>query len=247
MKVTKNLFSVQTPKVAPVPSPQPPVEPAPAVNIQPSIILQPPQGSSEPSATIRLPTGTSNLLIDNTNLINPPPVELPQVAPVLIPQAELVSLPVSPVLQPATPQQALSLENSPTNTNRYFNIIELPVTPSPPPSEQVQPTETDPQVPLSHLVGGNQYPSLHNVPIGIAQSFAPIFVQPNANPAEGADIYNDYINDPYNLTLQIDSSAQDQQQLPQSAPQQNVFQSANYFQFGTGRIPPGSEMLFGEP
>uniref|UniRef100_A0A1Q3FES7 Putative golgi-specific brefeldin a-resistance guanine nucleotide exchange factor 1 n=2 Tax=Culex tarsalis TaxID=7177 RepID=A0A1Q3FES7_CULTA len=248
---------VPTPKVAVVPSPVPqptaPVEPAPAVNIQPSIILQPPQGISEQLATIRLPTGTSNLLIENT------PADLPHVAPVLIPQAELAptSLPVSPAIQ--SPQQ-LSLENSPaTNTNRYSNIIELPVTPSPPPpppsSEQLPPPEpatvheTDPQVPLSHLVGGNQYPSLHHVPIGIAQSFAPIFVQPNANPAEGADIYNDYINDPYNLTLQIDSAAsstQEQQQQQQPAPQ-NVFQSANYFQFGTGRIPPGSEMLFGEP
>lgn len=273
---TPKVVVAAVPSVQPAPPPVDPApSPAPAAPVQPSIILQPPQTitggtpSSSPS-TIRIPTGgppTSNLLIENNT-----PLELPQVVPAPVPippqLAELVpsSLPVSPVLQvqattTTTPPQQISLEGSPAsiNTNRYSNIIELPVTPSPPPEQVVlpsseQPQPDPPQVPLSHLVGGNQYPSLQSVPIGIAQSFAPIFVQPNANPAaaDGADIYSDYINDPYNLTLQIDSGSQEQQQqsVPasqQQQPPQNVFQSANYFQFGTGRIPPGSEMLFGEP
>ncbi|XP_052891953.1 Golgi-specific brefeldin A-resistance guanine nucleotide exchange factor 1 [Anopheles moucheti] len=145
-------------------------------------------------------------------------------------------------------------------------------------------------VPLSHRLAGSQYPSLQHVPIGIAQSFAPIFVQPNPAPAEATDIYSDYINDPYNLTLQIDNGtgsvpstgtsngatmvgapATDtlarsiEEANPSStgavvvattmtttatSPAQlaNVFQSAQYFSFpASGRIPPGSEMLFGEP
>uniref|UniRef100_A0A182STE4 GBF1-like tetratricopeptide repeats domain-containing protein n=1 Tax=Anopheles maculatus TaxID=74869 RepID=A0A182STE4_9DIPT len=134
-------------------------------------------------------------------------------------------------------------------------------------------------VPLSHRLAGSQYPSLQHVPIGIAQSFAPIFVQPNPLPAETSDIYSDYINDPYNLTLQIDNgnagnvpsvasaSIEDGKSSPtpvaetglttmtttttttsSSAQLANVFQSAQYFSFPvSGRIPPGSEMLFGEP
>ena len=196
------------------------------------------------------------------------------------------------------------------------NIIELPgivgtSCPPPPAPPQQLPTErreeqgqsetgserapvvTDVEtgnVPMSHLLAGSQYPSLQHVPIGIAQSFAPIFVQPNPAPAEASDIYSDYINDPYNLTLQIDngapvsvpsSSVTAPEPAPQSATAQpdtlsrtledtktagpmltgattvtatpsaqlaNVFQSAQYFSFpASGHIPPGSEMLFGEP
>lgn len=208
---------------------------------------------------------TTNLLMSNA--VNPTPMipQIPLQTPILLPQADAAPPP------PTVQSQQSSLENSPLNKNRYSNIIELPVTPSPPPcpTEQQQqnlpaaePTTTEPPappaVPLSHLLAGNQYPSLHNVPVGIAQSFAPMFVQPTSAPTDGADIYNDYVNDPYNLTLQIDQTAnpaaalgQQPQQIQESQQQpQNVFQSANYFgsyQFGSGRIPPGSEMLFGEP
>lgn len=206
----------------------------------------------------------TNLLIRNA--VNPTPMipQIPLQTPILLPQADPAPLP------PTVQSQQSSQESSPLNKNRYSNIIELPVTPSPPPcpTEQQQqilpaaePTATEPPappaVPLSHLLAGNQYPSLHNVPVGIAQSFAPMFVQPTSAPTDGADIYNDYVNDPYNLTLQIDQTANpaaalgQQPQIQESQQQaQNVFQSANYFgsyQFGSGRIPPGSEMLFGEP
>lgn len=247
-----------------------------------SIILQPPQTTPtghQMDPMRPMPMGSSNLLISNTNIVNPPPM-IPLQAPVLMPQMIATPvIPLSPAIHPVSPSNVppeAQPESSPLNTNRYSNIIELPVTPSPPPStlEQQQEPETEtepgpepaqPTVPMSHLLAGNQYPSLHNVPIGIAQSFAPMFVQPSAGTAEGADIYSDYINDPYNLTLQIDQSpthATGQQQAPppqeqhqpnplqQMQQQQNVFQSANYFstiQFSTGRIPPGSEMLFGEP
>ncbi|XP_041788554.1 Golgi-specific brefeldin A-resistance guanine nucleotide exchange factor 1 [Anopheles merus] len=213
------------------------------------------------------------------------------------------------------PQPAVSAPSSVAPA--ASNIIELPgivgtSCPAPPAPPQQSPTErreeqgqsetgseraplvTDVEtgnVPMSHLLAGSQYPSLQHVPIGIAQSFAPIFVQPNPAPAEASDIYSDYINDPYNLTLQIDNGAPGSAPTssviapeplpPQSATAQpdtlsrtledaktagpmltgsttvtatpsaqlaNVFQSAQYFSFpASGHIPPGSEMLFGEP
>ena len=65
-------------------------------------------------------------------------------------------------------------------------------------------------------------------------------------PTDNADIYNDYLNNPYNLTLQMNAG----QSLEQGANgnSNNIFQSSNYFSSGGGKqIPPGSEMLFGEP
>ncbi|KFB45301.1 AGAP001527-PA-like protein [Anopheles sinensis] len=151
-------------------------------------------------------------------------------------------------------------------------------------------------VPISHRLAGSQYPSLQHVPIGIAQSFAPMFVQQHhPAPEEARDIYTDYTNDPYNLTLHIESGSTISQNTKTTtgsgatteaaaialeegkrpslidfgsmtlesasmttvattteggtaAQLQNVFQSAQYFSFpASGRIPPGSEMLFGEP
>lgn len=122
-----------------------------------------------------------------------------------------------------------------------------------------------PRVPISHLLANNQYPSLTNVPINIAQSYAPIFVQPQNQQSE-IDIYNDYVKNPYNLTLQTEPSLMpttDQEKHPQPQQQQpqqddnvltptqpqtsNVFQSVNYFGTDSGVIPPGSEMLFSRP
>lgn len=132
--------------------------------------------------------------------------------------------------------------------------------------------ENSPAIPISHLLAGNSYPSLTKpVPIGIAQSFAPVFVQPQL-PAQqqGGDIYNDYVQNPYNLVLQS-SDQQHVQPTPEphnhpvipttsestatpttttstEPPIANVFQSANYFGSDqTARIPPGSEMLFSSP
>ncbi len=106
----------------------------------------------------------------------------------------------------------------------------------------------------------NQFPSHTNVPVNIVRSYTPIFVQPQnpQNQPSETDIYNDYVSNPYNLTLK----ANDEQQQPvtyvpvpndQNSPivqklgAVNVFQSANYFGSDTADIPPGSEMLFGKP
>ncbi|EAT38431.1 AAEL009678-PA [Aedes aegypti] len=264
-----------TPKVnAPAPpilsqSPVLASSPEPLLGVPPqsNIILHPspvPQTESPIQEQTRPPMVPNNLLISSA--INPTPMipQIPLQTPILVPLSDPGLSEVHTSLPPPTilPQLS-SQESTPLNTNRYSNIIELPVTPSPPPcsteQNQILPTgepetahpivteqQVPPPVPISHLLAGNQYPSLHNVPVGIAQSFAPMFVQPPVAPTDGSDIYNDYVNDPYNLTLQ--PQGQEIQQQPQQP--QNVFQSANYFgsyQFGPGRIPPGSEMLFGEP
>jgi len=50
---------------------------------------------------------------------------------------------------------------------------------------------------------GNQYPSLNKVPpTSIVQSFSPVFVPHVQNNQVGNDIYYDYVQNPYNLTLQ---------------------------------------------
>ncbi|KAJ6636205.1 hypothetical protein Bhyg_14793, partial [Pseudolycoriella hygida] len=46
----------------------------------------------------------------------------------------------------------------------------------------------------------NQFPSHTNLPINIVRSYNPIFVQPQNQPNQN-DIYNDYVSNPYNLTL----------------------------------------------
>lgn len=130
----------------------------------------------------------------------------------------------------------------------------------------------DPRIPDSHLTAiSQQYPSLTHVPQDIAKSFTPIFVQPQNQQTQG-DIYNDYVNNPYNLVLQpqhdgVDayrpttpvvitsnfaavSAAAVSTNPSAAAAATNVFQSSNYF--GTTDnssvvIPPGSEMLFTGP
>ncbi|XP_055542001.1 Golgi-specific brefeldin A-resistance guanine nucleotide exchange factor 1 isoform X2 [Wyeomyia smithii] len=215
--------------------------------------------SSSPMEGVRVATGANNLLINNTTISHPPII--PQI-PLDAPVPALIAQSDPPLTTEAATFSPEPQELQAADMNRYSNIIELPITPSPPPfiSEQLPESDQRPEqnlpeqtqqspVPLSHLLAKNQYPSLNNVPIGIAQSFAPMFVQPTANPPEGADIYSDYIKDPYNLTLQLEQNANgtaapapsqaQAETTPQPPP--NVMQSTNYFstiQFGTGRIPP---------
>lgn len=111
----------------------------------------------------------------------------------------------------------------------------------------------NPPIPISHLIGGNPYPSLNRVPTNIVQSFSPVYVQPQNSSVEGGDIYSDYVNNPYNLTLQehLPSASPNEEQnitpVKLNVTQNNVFQSVNYFSAEAGTIPPGSEMLFGGP
>lgn len=90
-------------------------------------------------------------------------------------------------------------DKSPCINPNFSKIIDLPVTPSPPPiTEEPSELSTDelastpsktndqspahinenhePKVPLSHLIATNQYPSLNRIPpANIVQSFAPVY------------------------------------------------------------------------
>lgn len=128
----------------------------------------------------------------------------------------------------------------------------------------------NPQIPISHLMATNNYPSLSTVPPNIAKSFAPVFVQPPTQQAN-SDIYNDYVQNPYNITLLrsddhnnveiteattttsnivVETDAVNENlsssQLKQNLGVSNMFQSSNYFNTDA-IIPPGSEMLFTGP
>lgn len=121
-------------------------------------------------------------------------------------------------------------------------------------SASVPPSATVPVAAIAmSLQQQNQFPSHTNVPVNIIRSYTPIFVQPQNQPSE-TDIYNDYVNNPYNLTLKanddsVTSYAENDNGSPkvQKLGAVNVFQSANYFGSDTADIPPGSEMLFGKP
>lgn len=189
------------------------------------------------------------------------------------------------------------VDKSPCINPNFSRIIDLSVTPSPPPiTEEASeystednassPSKTidtpthhenvEPKVPLSHLIATNQYPSLNRIPpANIVQSFAPVYNQSNSQShqqqshafdGENEDLYNSYVNNPYNLTLQVE---QNYSQQPAVAPittnqmsnesanmmkattnsnNLNVFQSINYFgSTSDAAIPPGSEVLFGGP
>lgn len=126
-----------------------------------------------------------------------------------------------------------------------------------PPAQTLADLEA-PRIPISHLIATNQYPSLTTVPQDIAKSFAPIYVQPQ-NPQPTTDIYNDYVNDPYNLVLQVDTpAASSAENTPVAIPvtshfaavgggSTNVFHASNYFADKSAAIPPGSEILFSGP
>lgn len=165
----------------------------------------------------------------------------------LQPEAPVHEEPITPASEPPihNPHVDLSsVEHTPVNQAIATNLSDSPA------------------IPISHLLAHNAYPSLTKpVPASIAQSFAPIFVQPLHPAQQGGDIYNDYVQDPYNLVLQSQTIA-DASNYPleptvsePSAPTQtapppiaNVFQSANYFGSDqSARIPPGSEMLFSSP
>lgn len=113
-------------------------------------------------------------------------------------------------------------------------------------------------VPLSHLLASNVYPSLGRMPnASIVHSFAPVYEAPVAEvpTANASDIYQEYVQNPYNLTLQQapQQDQQQQQQLPQTHSQQHPPHStlaspANYFSanIDPSKIPPGSELLYGQ-
>ncbi|XP_065369884.1 Golgi-specific brefeldin A-resistance guanine nucleotide exchange factor 1 [Calliphora vicina] len=197
-----------------------------------------------------------------------------------------------------TANDTLNTSREPTNNTSTFNssilsgddvstIAETADDYRPPPTtapSSSAASNTNANVPISHLLAGNEYPSLHKQPpTAIVQSFAPVYVQTAQQPQSGNDIYQEYVQNPYNLTLQQQTNAtmiaplvsveqhqenlrqlqmqyqqqqaqaqQQQQQQPTAHPHNHTeaFNSpANYFSstVDPNTIPPGSEMLFGQP
>lgn len=108
------------------------------------------------------------------------------------------------------------------------------------------------KVPESHTLQFNHYPGSKNfghVPIDIAKSFTPVMTQGEQKNQDGGDIYSDYIQDPYNLTLQFDGSSAvadgvSNDCVPSAS---TVFQSSSYFSSDANDpTSPGSE-LFNRP
>lgn len=105
------------------------------------------------------------------------------------------------------------------------------------------------KIPESHMMQFNHYPgsrSMGHVPIDIAKSFSPVVSQSEPRRQDGADIYSDYIQDPYNLTLQIESSGGvvRNESVPSAS---TVFQSSSYFSSDPNDLSsPGSD-LFNRP
>lgn len=167
----------------------------------------------------------------------------------------------------AMPSDACILEFDDDSQEVRSNGVSTDPPPPPPPlqNDTVAPEPSDleePRIPSSHLIATNQYPSLTTVPQNIAKSFAPIYVQPQ-NQQPTTDIYNDYVNNPYNLVLQVDTptaSIPTPETKPVAIPVtshfaavgggsaiSNVFHASNYFADKSAAIPPGSEILFNGP
>ncbi|XP_073812678.1 sec7 domain-containing protein garz [Musca autumnalis] len=112
-----------------------------------------------------------------------------------------------------------------------------------------EPNTTAPKVPISHLLAGNEYPSLQKQPTpAIVQSFTPVYVQQTATTSQqqtGGDIYQEYVQNPYNLTLQ-------QSQMPTAVPLVSVEQHQQNLrrlemQYNTGCDLEPNTFVFGRP
>lgn len=169
-------------------------------------------------------------------------------------------------------------ETPPTVISNNSFAIELPATPPPPPQSvdlqqqqhqqqllyqqyqqqqqqqyqqqyptQPQPTATN-DVPLSHLLASNAYPSLGKMPsASIVHSFAPVY-EASAPVQPTADIYQEYVQNPYNPTMQQQDQQQQQQPQQHQQPPAQQQTTANYFSatVDPSKIPPGSELLYGQ-
>lgn len=102
-----------------------------------------------------------------------------------------------------------------------------------------------PKIPESHMhLNFNPYPGIKNynhVPVDIVKSFTPVSHSEPSRQYNG-EIYSDYAQDPYNLTLQIDNDNKNT-----TAGTSSFFQSSSYFSNDSDtKMAPGSE-LFNRP
>jgi len=226
--------------------------------LQPLIV--PPQ--QPPAATASQP---STLLPDMVNEATAAAVQATSSSPTHSSQEAIPSVPIVP-------------QTNIVSTNNTYNsyAIEVPMA-SEPTAEQLEQQQllyqqyyqqyqaqqqqlaaqtSDPaiNVPISHLLAGNAYPSLPKMPqASIVHSFAPVYEAQAATSGNEptSDIYQEYVQNPYNLTLQ--QNAQQQQPEHQQGPGlatafPAVATPANYFNVNVdpSSIPPGSELLYGQ-
>lgn len=112
-----------------------------------------------------------------------------------------------------------------------------------------EPPQPAVKIPESHMMQFNPYPgakNLGNVPIDIVKSFAPVISQNELKHRDENDIYSDYVQDPYNLTLQLEAGGEAvrNDSVPSAS---TIFQSSSYFSNEASDLTsPGSE-LFNRP
>lgn len=106
------------------------------------------------------------------------------------------------------------------------------------------------RIPESHHFVLNPYPGVKHqghIPVDIVKSFTPVAHSDHQKAEESGEIFGDYVQDPYNLTLHLDSNKDANQTKAPSA--SNFFQSSSYFSNDTSDLippSPGSE-LFNRP
>lgn len=108
------------------------------------------------------------------------------------------------------------------------------------------------RIPESHHFVLNPYPGTSvkhqgHIPVDIVKSFTPVAHSEHPKSEESGEIFGDYVQDPYNLTLHIDGNKDESQ--PKANSSSNFFQSSSYFSNDTSDLippPPGSE-LFNRP
>lgn len=246
----------------------------------PEVSFQLPASAAPPTPSLATPEPVGPCDIQFMPTLTPSPY-VPDAGPQIDATPSAIPLSVAPPSLTEFTQSNYVLNGPYINPN-FSKVINLPVTPSPPPlleadenvesssdklnaspANELESETSEPSIPLSHLITANQYPSLNKIPsANIAQSFAPMYVpQPQQPQSSEGEIYSDYMNNPYNLTLQVDESYNNvggsetvvttmaTTSVPTVAtPNMNVFQSVNYFgSANDATIPPGSEMLFGAP
>lgn len=118
-----------------------------------------------------------------------------------------------------------------------------------PTESQLNSSAPQTRVPESHQFVLNPYPGVKHqghIPVDIVKSFTPVTHSEHPKNEDSGEIFGDYVQDPYNLTLHIDSNKETSQ--PNAHPAATFFQSSSYFSNDTSDLipPPGSE-LFNRP
>lgn len=161
----------------------------------------------------------------------------------------------NPIVEEGQQQQQRPQELIDDQMERYSETSSIELVIQGGPNEPLNCSAPIMKIPDSHNFNFNPYPGVKHqghVPIDIVKSFTPVAHSEQPKNEEGAEIYNDYVHDPYNLTLQMNSNSSGSNlmgsQVPPN-PTSTFFQSSSYFSNDTSDLipsAPGSE-LFNRP